>query len=133
MPRTITRFDTSAHHIYTTFFIIHPVTKARHRFDGIIDTGAPRTEFSDIVLARAGIIASTNKDVKIKAGLQTQKYGKIVFHEIEICGYVFPNFEGLISRLDESWGIDALIGLDFFRRFRVTIDYKIGYLITEPL
>ncbi len=38
-----------------------------------------------------------------------------------------------VSHFEKSWGIKALIGLDFFRYFRVTIDYKAGHLITEPL
>ena len=29
-------------------------------------------------------------------------------------------------------GIDALIGLDFFRHFLITIDYSNGFLITRP-
>jgi hypothetical protein len=35
-------------------------------------------------------------------------------------------------RAVEDWGVDALVGLDFFKQFRVTIDYKAGQIITEP-
>ena len=35
-----------------------------------------------------------------------------------------PHFE-------KSWGIDALIGLDFFRSFRVEINYSKGILISD--
>jgi len=51
--------------------------------------------------------------------------------QVEICGRHFDLLEVFVSKLDESWGIDALIGLDFFRKFRVTVDYQIGFLITE--
>ena len=37
-----------------------------------------------------------------------------------------------VSHYEKHWGVDALIGLDFFRQFRVTIDYKVGQIITEP-
>ena len=42
------------------------------------------------------------------------------------------SFEFFVSHFEQSWGIDALIGLDFFRRFLVTIDYKNGFLVTSP-
>lgn len=38
-----------------------------------------------------------------------------------------------VSQFAESWGIDALIGLDFFRKYVVEIDYSRGILITKPL
>lgn len=133
MPRTITQFDVSKHHIHTIFFVTHPSTATRHIFRGIIDTGAPRTEFSDVVLARAGFIEATSTDVRIKEGLQTQKYGTVILPQVEICGQSFQNLEAFVSKLDESWGIDALIGLDFFRRFEVVINYKKAQITVEPL
>lgn len=48
----ITTFDTSLHHIHTTLFVTHPVTGSRHSFEGIIDTGAPRTELSVRLLVK---------------------------------------------------------------------------------
>lgn len=50
----------------------------------------------------------------------------------EICQQRIEGLEVVVSRFDEIWGIDALIGLDFFRRFRVTVDYRAGHIITEP-
>lgn len=132
MQRTITPFDTSLHHIHITFYVAHPGIGTRHSFDGIIDTGAPRTEFSDVVLARTGFITSQNTGIRIKGGMQTQKYGKLIFRNVEICGQQLDPFEAYVSKFDETWGVDALIGLDFFRKFRVTIDYKNGQIITEP-
>lgn len=127
----ITPFDTSRHHIYTTFIVTHPVTGTRHSFEGIVDTGAPHTEFTDIVLARIGVIKKPKSDVQIKEGLQSQKYSKVTFPQFEICGQVLENFQVFVSKLDEAFGVDALIGLDFFKKFRVTIDYQNGHLITE--
>jgi hypothetical protein len=39
----------------------------------------------------------------------------------------------MVSRFDPAWGIGALIGLDFFRRFKVTIDYGKAVLVCEPV
>jgi hypothetical protein len=111
--------------------VSHPKTGRVHGFNGIIDTGAPRTEFSDTVLVRAGFIEAVDQNVQVKPGLQTQKYKKLILPKLEICGHALENFEVYISKWDSSWEIGALIGLDFFRRFRVTIDYQSGTIATE--
>lgn len=132
MPHT-TPFDTSRHHIFTTFIVTHPTTGTKHSFEGIIDTGAPHTEFTDTVLARIGIIKAPNPDIQVREGLQSQKYGRITFPQLEICGQVLKNFQAFVTKLDESFGVDALIGLDFFRKFEVKINYKLGTIVTEGL
>jgi hypothetical protein len=73
----------------------------------------------------------TDEKVNIKQGLQTQKYNKISLPSVEICGHKINNFEVFVSRFEESWGVDALIGLDFFRRFIVTVDFSKGLIITN--
>ncbi len=132
MPNTITLFDTNEHHIHVPFSLVSPSGKTENPF-GILDTGAPRTEFSDAFLVHMGFIGTPHFQIQIKEGLQTQKHGKIVLPSLVICGHTLQNFEVMVSRFDKSWGIAALIGLDFFKRFRVTIDYKAGHLMTEPL
>jgi hypothetical protein len=47
-------------------------------------------------------------------------------------GHQIVNFNACVSYFEPSWGIDALIGLDFFRYFRVTIDFEQGVIITSP-
>ena len=132
MRNTTTLFDTKEHHIHVPFSLVSPSGKTENSF-GILAAGAPRTEFSDAFLVHMGFIKAPNFQIRIKEGLQTQKYGKIILPSLVICGHTIQNFEVLVSRFDKSWGIAALIGLDFFKRFRVTVDYKAGHLVTEPL
>lgn len=127
----ITTFNTNHHHIHIEFFITD-LKGNRWGFDGILDSGAPKTEFNDILLAHAGFIPFPNDEISLKSGLQTQKYGKIILPSIEICGHTMEKFEVMVARFDKSWGVAALVGLDFFRQFRTTIDYKAGQVITEP-
>lgn len=127
MPN-ITTFDTNASYILLPIFVI--MNDKHYEFDAILDTGAPITEFSDQALKYSGFITAT-KDVSLKEGLQTQKYGKIIIPKIQICGHEIEKFEVFVSRFEKSWGIDALIGLDFFRHFRVEIDYSKGILISD--
>jgi hypothetical protein len=126
-----TIFDKTRHHIHIEFFVTDAKGE-KWSFDGILDTGAPRTEFNDAFLAHAGFISSSQDKVSLKEGLQTQKYGKIILPSIEICGHTIEKFEVMVSHFEKSWGVAALIGLDFFRQFRVTIDYKAGQVIAEP-
>jgi hypothetical protein len=126
-----TTFDINAPYIYLPIFVLSAAGKL-HEFDAILDTGAPRTEFSDKALVYAGFFRAT-KDVELKSGLQTQKYDKTVLPQVDVCGCTMLELEVLVSHFEESWGIDALIGLDFFRRFKVEIDYSKGIITTLKL
>lgn len=129
---TVTPFDTSRHHIHTEFSVMDS-TGTPHRCEGVIDTGAPWTEFNNDFLAHAGFIVPPDDEISIKPELETQKYAKIVLPSITICGHTIDDFKVMVSRFDPAWGIAALIGLDFFRRFKVIIDYGAGVLVCQPL
>ena len=130
--RTVTPFDISQHHIHTEFSVADDSGRPL-RFDGVIDTGAPWTEFNDHFLARAGLVELSDDEIPIKPELETQKYAKILLPSITICGHTMDDFKVMVSRFDPAWGIAALIGLDFFRQFKVTIDYGQGVLVCEAL
>ena len=97
-----------------------------------MDSGAPRTEFSDLFLLHTGLLAKPSSQVEIQPGSQSQKYGKITIPLIEICNQQLIEFDVFVATFESSWGIDALIGLDFFRRFQLTIDYSEGLIISLP-
>jgi len=130
MRKILTSFDKSRHHIHIEL-IVTDFKGLNHSVSGILDTGAPMTEFSDLFLIHTGFIESA-KETSVKSGLQTQKYGKINLPSIVICGHRIDNMEIFVSYFEKSWGIDALIGLDFFRRFQITINYLKANLIVEP-
>ncbi|MBF0452086.1 MAG: retroviral-like aspartic protease family protein [Candidatus Magnetomorum sp.] len=131
MQSNYTSFDIDKHHIHLEFFITD-FMGIKHSVAGILDTGAPHTEFSDDFLLYAGFIHKKDDQIQIKQGLQTQKYGVIELPTVEICGHRINSFDAYVSYFEKSWGIDALIGLDFFRRFLITIDYSNGFLVTSP-
>ena len=131
MQITETSFNANRHHIHLELIVVNP-NGVEYSVDAILDTGAPRTEFSDHFLIFTGFIESTDRKIEIESGLQTRKINKISVPYINICGHVVNDFEVYVSQFEESWGIDALIGLDFFRKFLVEIDYSRGVLITKP-
>ena len=128
----VTEFDTKARYIFLPIYMTTKMGK-RRKFDAILDCGAPFTEFSDKALISAGYFESLQQGVQIKPGLSTQKYAKVVIPRVEICTHNLDNLTVYISRFEKFWGIDALIGLDFFRRFKVTVDYGLGQLVTAPI
>lgn len=131
--QSITHFNTLRHHICLNANLVDNQGIV-HFFRSILDTGAPSTEFSDRFLKTIGFLKPEDiRRVTIASTQQTKKYGKLVLPKINCLGQVMENVPIKISSFEASWGIDALIGLDFFRRFRVTIDYKFGHLRTEPL
>lgn len=128
--QNITRFDINAHHIYTPLFIISE-NEEEFELNAVLDTGAPVTEIYNTALVYAGLLEPEEKEVTIKPGLLTQKYGKLTLPNLKICGHELKDQTIYVSQFDYEWGVDALIGLDFFKKFRVTIDYKQGLLVTE--
>jgi hypothetical protein len=125
-----TLFDTDRHHIHLEITVKNS-SGIEYSLDAILDTGAPATEFSDQFLSFTGFIDFPDQTIQIKPGFQSQKYEKIIMPEIKICGRVLNDFNVYVSQFDDSWGIDALIGLDFFRKFNVEIDYSRGSIKTK--
>jgi hypothetical protein len=124
-------FDTARHHIHLELTVVK--NDVEYSVDAILDTGAPITEFSDQFLVFTGFMDAPENDITIMKGLQSQKYNMLLLPEIKICGHTLNNFTISVSRFEDSWGIDALIGLDFFRLFKVEIDYSNGKIITTRL
>lgn len=129
--RTITAFDTKAHHIYLRGNLFFHENLSR-RFKAVLDTGASKTEFStDFLIASKILTLEQIQASNIRPHQETQKIGKILIPCFEVCGQKIENFEVFVSHFESFWAMDALIGLDFFRKFRVSIDCSKGELVTE--
>ncbi len=130
MPNT-TIFDPTKRYIFLPVAVATPEGEW-HEFDALLDTGAPATEFSDDALQHIGLLKIADQEVQLPSGQQTKKYGHIIIPNLEVCSHRICDLRVFVSHFEKSWGIKALIGLDFFRRFRTTIDYHAGRIITEP-
>lgn len=125
------RFDTKKHHIHTKLRV-KSQSGMDVSFTAIVDTGAPFTELSDRSLIRV-VYHTPQSEITTHDLQETQKYGKVRLVEAHTLGQCLDNWIVYVSRFDASWNIDALIGLDFLRRFKTTIDYGQGLIVTEPL
>lgn len=125
----ITRFDITKYHIHTKLEVISKSGKVTS-FSAILDSGASFTELSDKSLQLAGYVIPVDNHI-VKPHQETQKYAKIKLVKSIVLGQELNDWIVYISHFEKSWGIDALIGLDFFRKFEVTVDYQNGHLITK--
>lgn len=130
MPATETAFDVQRHHIHLDLIVLNN-KGVEYSVDAILDTGAPATEFSDNFLFFTQFLDSIDRDIITKPGIQSHKYNKVFLPEIRICGHSIKNFGIYVSHFEDSWGIDALVGLDFFRMFQIEIDYSRGVITTH--
>ncbi|MBI4211003.1 MAG: retroviral-like aspartic protease family protein [Deltaproteobacteria bacterium] len=130
--QNVTVFDQSARYIFLPLLITGKNGEP-FEFDAILDTGAPKTEFSDQALQRAGFLEKADNEVTLTPGLSTQKYGQMIIPHLEVCSQQMKDLHVYVSHFEKSWGIDALIGLDFFRRFKVTVNYCSPLPLPEKL
>jgi hypothetical protein len=128
----ITVFDPKDHHIRLVVSIKTPEGSV-YEFRAILDTGAPSTEFSDQFLAIVGMHKKPDSISTIQSDQESQKYARLILPKVTICGHDLYDMPVFVSHYRDCWSMDALIGLDFFRRYEVKINYKSGTIVTEGL
>ncbi|PJC64089.1 MAG: hypothetical protein CO021_06075 [Deltaproteobacteria bacterium CG_4_9_14_0_2_um_filter_42_21] len=69
----ITKFDQNERYIFLHVLLTRKDGK-KEDISALLDTGAPVTEFSDQALKHAGFLETTQNDISLPSGLQTQKY-----------------------------------------------------------
>ena len=126
-----TNFDVNKNHIVLDILVKNKLNT--YNLTGILDTGAPQTEFSDKFLKFSGLIENNDASIESKNNLQTQRYNRVNIPEMDICGIKLKNHLVYVASFEDSWGIDILVGLDFFRENKVTIDYSVGKIISESI
>jgi hypothetical protein len=126
MQEKITSYDTNKHHIYIDVTVTNPKGIV-YSVAGILDTGAPRTEFSDHFLVHSGFLETKGEKFSLTPGLQTQKYSKIILPSIIICHHQIDLFEVFLSHFESSWGSLPFIGLDFFVVFESPLIIQTGF------
>jgi len=112
--------------------------KGVREFQAVLDTGS---EYSRIPLGAArelGYEAYVDTDIEVGIGKPAVTQGaifeanEIVIEEIIVADLVARNVKALACDLPRIAGVEALLGINFLKNFRTTIDYKKGYLTIEP-
>jgi predicted aspartyl protease len=98
-----------------------------------LDTGATSTLINVASLVAAGYDPLANaKRIQITTGSGIEYAAAIRVSAIRILGKRATNFPLLAHSLPPSAGVDGLIGLDFFRGEKLTIDFVAGTIGLSP-
>lgn len=97
-----------------------------------LDTGATGSMVNwDIAVLLGYDPTSSEERVRITTGSGIEFVPQIRIEKIEIPGRFKENFPILCHTLPPGATIDGLLGLDFFREVRLTIDFKSGLITVK--
>lgn len=92
-----------------------------------LDTGASTTTLSLTLLRLAGYIPEASlEQIRIVTGSGAQLVPRLTLDRIEALGQTQTNLPVLGHTLPPSVTVDGLLGLDFLRGRRLTIDFRAG-------
>ena len=98
----------------------------------VLDTGATRTSLDREMSAFLGFEITDNfQTVRVATGSRYETIPVAVAHRIEALGHFRENLPILCQTLPEGLPIDGLLGLDFFRNQRPTIDFREGLITLD--
>jgi predicted aspartyl protease len=103
----------------------------RHNMTLALDTGASRTMISWPIASRLGYkpeFSPLVERTKIVTGSGIEYVPEITTTEICCLGKALRRLPVLVHDLPAEIRVDGLLGLDFLRRFRLTVDFKKGLI-----
>jgi len=90
-----------------------------------LDTGAPSTVVNVALLVAVGYDpALTSERVQITTGSGVEFAPRVTLDRIAALGQERTGFPVLGHTLPPSAGVDGLLGLDFLRRQKLTVDFR---------
>jgi len=124
------QFDPGRNHILVSVRITGPTKVAITRM--ALDTGATRTSLDQEIAAELGYgVDSSTETVRVATGSQFESVPVIGVERIEALGNHKENLPILSKSLPTGLPIDGLLGLDFFRNHRLTIDFREGLITLD--
>ena len=116
--------------------IIVPVTLGGPQREVIVelalDTGATTTVINQSALQYAGFrLDKEGKPAEITTGSGIESVLEVRLARIHALGKIETDFSILCHTLPPNAGIDGVLGLDFLRGERLTIDFRAGLLALE--
>ena len=123
-------FETSRNLIVVSARILG--RSGRETVDLALDTGATRTAISQEVLLSLGYeISPLQERARILTGSGAVSVPMLSVEKIEALGKEASNLRVLCHTLPTRAAIDGVLGLDFLRGKRLTIDFRAGLLSLE--
>ena len=103
----------------------------RHNMSLALDTGASRTMISWLIASRLGYrpeFSPLVERTRIVTGSGIEYVPEITMTEIRSLGKGVRNLPILVHDMPAEIRVDGLLGLDFLRRYRLSIDFKKGFI-----
>lgn len=98
----------------------------------ILDTGATYTSISTDLAEKLGYDLTTAPRVSITTANGRVSMPKVVLRSLTLNGYTAYNVEATVMPMPKHIPFTGLLGLNFVKRHRVTIDLDAQHLVIEP-
>jgi len=97
-----------------------------------LDTGATSSLINFSLLVATGYDPALSRDrVEITTGSGVEFAPRLTLNKLAALGQTFVDFPVLAHTLPSSAGVDGLLGLDFFRKRKLTLNFRRGRLLFE--
>ncbi len=124
------RFDPDGGTIVVTAVITGLATEAAARL--ALDTGANMTMLNSELASNLGYnLESPDRVVRIATASGIVNAPQITIRRIVALEQQRPNFPIICQSLPRGVSVDGLLGLDFFRSQRLTIDFREGLITLD--
>lgn len=118
-------FEPRAGLVVVPLKLFGPDTEMITRF--VVDTGATRSIVNRPIATSLGYSSTgTSADVQLTTASGMSAVAEIIVQRIEVLGQVRDNFPMLCSAFPHHLVVDGMLGLDFLRGQRLTLDFKTG-------
>ena len=118
-------FDPSQGLIIVPVRLFGPVGDMIVRLD--LDTGATSTLINSEILVLLGYDPATSPDrIQVTTGSGVEFCPRVTVQRLEALGKSVNDFPILSHTLPPTSQVDGLLGLDFFRGFQISIDFRNG-------
>ena len=125
-----TYFNPAENHIAVLARLFGPKGDSTARL--VLDTGASRTLVNRDIVERLGYSLSADlPTARVATGSRIENMPMLVVSRIAALGRDLTNLEVLCHNLPAGTTIDGLLGLDFFRNQRLTIDFREGLITLD--
>ena len=94
----------------------------------ILDTGSSYVTLPSKMVSSINIPVDPKNTVKLTSASKVEIIPKIIIPEMEVLGKRVLNVEAIVKNLPSEAPADGLLGLSFLKHFKLTIDFKKGFL-----
>jgi predicted aspartyl protease len=94
-----------------------------------LDTGATSTLINSEIMVLLGYDPATSPDrIQVTTGSGVELCPRVTVERLEALGKSVNDFPVLSHTLPPTSQVDGLLGLDFFRSFQISIDFRNGII-----